>query len=259
MESDEIGSSSLIKHLSRLNQTILLISRNGSIGHRRADFKKTVDASEGRRRRADTTLKIRKEKKEKQLKKKRDRISSIQVDVSTQMDMDFASAINQQPATKPTMVDAPRFVEMLMSPASTGPTLVEATRGLRRILSVEKNIPAAELIDMGILPHLVRNLYLLPATSSTSLIFESAWALTNIASTECSRNVAESGAIEPLIRLLGHKEWNIQEQAAWCLGNIAGEGPTSRDKVLKEEGLPALYVLSFTDNFAVVSFRHCLT
>jgi len=213
---------------------------NSVSGHRKADFKKTVDATEGRRRRNDTTLKIRKEKKEKQLKKKRDRISSNQLDALTQMNVDFANAINQQPATKPTMADAPRFVQMLMSPASTGATLVEATQGLRRILSVEKNIPAVELINMGILPHLVRNLSLLTEKSSTSLIFESAWALTNIASTECSRVVAESEAIEPLIRLLGHKEWNIQEQAAWCLGNIAGEGPKSRDMVLNQGGIQAL-------------------
>ena len=140
--------------------------------------------------------------------------------------------------SKPTIADAPRFKAMLVDPSSTEQTLIEATKGFRRILSVEKNIPAQELVDSGIVPYLVRNL----SASSAPLIFESAWALTNIASTECTKEVVRAGCVKPLVELLLHPDANIREQAAWCLGNIAGEGPDFRDIVLKESALNSLYV-----------------
>jgi len=221
---------------------------NDPSDHRKGDFKKTVDAVEGRRRRADTTLKIRKQKKEQQLKKKRAGLLSAPVDTV------FTSSSNQQPDNaglssgknaKPTIADAPRLKAMLISPVATDETLVEATRGFRRILSVEKNIPARELIDMGIIPYLVQNLAVSSQTSSRSLIFESAWALTNIASTECTMDVVNAGCIKPLVQLLIHADANVREQAAWCLGNIAGEGPGFRDLVLAESALESLYVFHF--------------
>lgn len=211
--------------------------------HRKGDFKKTVDATEGRRRRADTTLKIRKQKKEQQLKKKR--ADALSAPTYTA----FASSLSQQLDSvglvtgkdiKPTIADAPRLREMLISTLASGQTLVVATRGFRRILSVEKNIPAQELVDIGIVPYLVRNLSTSSKTSSSSLIFESAWALTNIASTECTMDVVDAGCIKPLVQLLLHADANIREQAAWCLGNIAGEGPGLRNLVLEESALESL-------------------
>ena len=96
---------------------------------------------------------------------------------------------------------------------------------------------------MGILPCLVRNLAVNSPTSSVTLVFESAWALTNIASTECGIDVARAGAIKPLICLLDHREVQVRDQAIWCLGNIAGEGPEQRDLILKEQPINLLYVL----------------
>ena len=216
--------------------------------HRKSDFKKTVGACEGRRRRADTTLKIRKQKKEQQLKKKRaDALSAHQSTASSsdsKQHLDKADLSDGKDA-KPTIADAPRFKEMLISAVASEKNLVEATRGFRRILSVEKNIPAQELIKIGIVPYLVRNLSVRGRASSSSLIFESAWALTNIASTEYTMEVVNAGCIKPLVELLLHADANIREQAAWCLGNIAGEGPELRDLVLRESALEPLYVLHF--------------
>jgi HEAT repeat protein len=108
------------------------------------------------------------------------------------------------------------------------------------MLSVEKNIPAQELIDGGVVPLLVRNLSTSSHTSSTTLIFESAWALTNIASTNCTTDVVDAGCIKPLVNLLVHEDANVREQSAWCLGNIAGEGPDLRDQVLQENAIESL-------------------
>jgi len=212
--------------------------------HRKGDFKKTVDAIEGRRRRADTTLKIRKQKKEQQLKKKRADAFSAPTDStftsSLNQQLDNSAGLSSGKDVKPTIADAPRLKAMLISPVSSEQTLVEATRGFRRILSVENNIPAQELVDIGIVPYIVRNLSASSQTSSTSLIFESAWALTNIASTECTMDVVDAGCIKPLVQLLLHLDANIREQAAWCLGNIAGEGPALRDLILQESALQSL-------------------
>ncbi len=68
-----------------------------------------------------------------------------------------------------------------------------------------------------------------------SLIFEAAWALTNIASGEShhTQGVVEAGAAPKLIRLLSHKELRIAEQSIWALGNIAGDGTTHRDMLIR--------------------------
>jgi len=221
---------------------------NSCSDHRKGDFKKTVDAVEGRRRRNDTTLKIRKAKRDEQLKKKR---AGAGADASSApMDATFMSSSNPQTDavdfsksgkdTKPTIADAPRLRALLMSPVATGATLAEATKGFRRILSVPKNVPVREVVDMGIVPYLVRNLSTNSSTSNASLIFESAWALTNIASTEFTQDVINAGCIKPLVQLLTHADARIREQAAWCLGNIAGEGPGPRDLILQESALDDL-------------------
>lgn len=168
------------------------------------------------------------------MKKKRDEA------LSTQNDTTIMSNPSNQQTARPTLADAPRLMEMLTSPNATERILVDATRDFRRMLTVQKNIPARDLIKMGILPYLVRNLAVNTPTSSVTLIFESAWTLTNIAATECGTDVAQAGAVKPLIRLLRHCEVRVRDQAIWCLGNIAGEGPALRDLILQEQPIDLL-------------------
>lgn len=83
---------------------------------------------------------------------------------------------------------------------------------------------------------------LLKQDDRPDLQFETAWALTNIASgnseqTDC---VVKAGSCDHFIRLLSSPAINVAEQAVWALANIAGEGPTYRDMIIDLGVVPAL-------------------
>ena len=82
----------------------------------------------------------------------------------------------------------------------------KATQAARKILSRERNPPIDDLIDAGIVPKLVDSLSVSsPDQQETNtMLFEAAWALTNIASGNSSqtRVVVEAGAVPHFIRLL---------------------------------------------------------
>jgi importin subunit alpha-1 len=200
-----------------------------SFSERRSNFKKTMDDKEGRRRREETTRQIRKSKKEESLRKRR--MGANQAENVAIPSTGSDNGDKKPTKTTNTINDIPELRRILTSTASTNEEVVEATRGLRRILSVERDPPVDEVLNAGVLPNLVRNLIANP--SDVPLIFESAWALTNIASTSRTNVVVESEAVGPLIQLLRHENADVREQSAWCLGNIAGDNKEFRDHLLQ--------------------------
>lgn len=71
--------------------------------------------------------------------------------------------------------------------------------------------------------------------------------------------MVNEGAVPKFIALLNSPNSTVAEQSVWALGNIAGDGPATRDIVLKHnavEGILALIekeqpVLKFLINYSV--------
>lgn len=228
---------------------------------RKKGFKKAIDIDEGRRRREETTLQIRKNKKDVRLAKRRQMPSSAGgMDATpaglaaasmlaaggaapggytgTPGAMDF-SAVNGggSSAANSKLENLPQMIQGVMG---NDPAIqTECTTQFRRLLSIEKNPPIQQVIDSGVVPRFVE---FLQRDDNPALQFEAAWALTNIASgtSEHTKVVMEVGAVPIFVRLLLSPNDDVREQAVWALGNIAGDSPPCRDLVLQAGAMPPL-------------------
>ena len=52
--------------------------------------------------------------------------------------------------------------------------------------------------------------------------------------------MVEADALPPLVQLLSSANIDVAEQAVWAVGNIAGDHPKMRDRVLAQNALPLL-------------------
>ena len=72
--------------------------------------------------------------------------------------------------------------------------------------------------------------------------FEAAWCLTNVASGTSYHvmNLIEKGVLQYFIQLLSSPYTEVVEQVIWGIGNIAGDCPEARDKVIAAGAVDAV-------------------
>ncbi|KAM1943463.1 hypothetical protein ACFX15_011800 [Malus domestica] len=194
---------------------------------RRNRYKVAVDADEGRRRREDNMVEIRKSKREESLlKKRREGLQAQQ----------FAPSL--QPSNLEKKLESlPAMVAGVWSDDNS--LQLESTTQFRKLLSIERSPPIEEVIQSGVVPRFVA---FLMREDFPQLQFEAAWALTNIASgtSENTKVVIEQGAVPIFVKLLASPSDDVREQAVWALGNVAGDSPRCRDLVLSSGALMPL-------------------
>jgi len=226
-----------------------------SNNNRSRSYKKGIDSDAGRRRREDTRIMLRKNKREEGIQKRRamasEKPQQLNVDnASTLTDGTDESQMNDHNGAMLsntrtyTTADIPTlFVTLQNHASSSSEDVLEAVRGFRKMLSVEQNPPVKQIIDCGALPFFVALLTrndTTPDEITFKIHFEAAWALTNVASTEFTTAVVDCNAVPHLVKLLMSGSPDVREQSAWCLGNVAGDSPHLRDIILQNGGMAPL-------------------
>jgi len=252
------------------------------VNHARTQsFKPGVDQDEARRRREDSTIQVRKNKKEDRLSKRRGGggfgaaapVSPIALTATgagaaavdgAMVAMPYAPPAagagvqvspppaGMDPVIAKRLAEMPRFVAGVLG---ADPSLhLECTTQFRKLLSIERNPPIQAVIDTGCVPRFVE---FLNYDANPPLQFEAAWALTNIASgtSDHTRVVIDTGAVPIFVRLLSSPNDDVREQAVWALGNVAGDSPMCRDLVL-HSGAMAPLLQQLTENSKLSMLRN---
>lgn len=174
-------------------------------GVEKKELKKSISTEECRKKRTETSVSIRKNKRDEGLRKRRAMMQKTPVELSPVK-------------ISPESSNLTKIYENIKS--QDYDMALGATQAIRKMLSKNTDPPVQQVLDAGVLPFLLE---FLKCNDKPSLQFESLWALTNIGSTEFTPKIVDAGIIPLLVPLLVSGNADVREQAVWCLGNIAGK------------------------------------
>uniref|UniRef100_F1KVB8 Importin subunit alpha n=2 Tax=Ascaris suum TaxID=6253 RepID=F1KVB8_ASCSU len=201
---------------------------------RMKQYKNIGKHEELRRRRAECSVELRKQKRENEMMKRRN------VDLSEQFESEDSS--NEQKLESLSKDGTPKLtVSEAVVILQNNPS-VEQMRccfeAIRRLLSRSKTPPIDEVIKSGLVTALVQAL----SVSDEKVQFEAAWGITNIVSgtTEQTVAVVNEGALPPLVQLCYSKNKALAEQALWAMANVIGDSAQLRDQAVECGVLEAL-------------------
>eukprot|EP01095_Lingulamoeba_sp_RSL-Kostka_P015463 TRINITY_DN7121_c0_g1_i1.p1 TRINITY_DN7121_c0_g1~~TRINITY_DN7121_c0_g1_i1.p1 ORF type:complete len:525 (+),score=233.87 TRINITY_DN7121_c0_g1_i1:95-1669(+) len=202
------------------------------INIRKKSYKKGLaDVEDSRRKREENRYSLRKKKREEQLLKKR--FMGFEDDNTPQL---TPEEIEKQ------LAKLGEFAQGCNS--ENEDEQLHCVTSIRQLLSIELNPPINQVIASNVVPRLV---YFLQYSNNPKIKFESAWALTNIASGshEQTLYLLHNGAVQAFVEVLNSAfDISVKEQAVWALGNIAGDSYHCRDFVLQHDVLPGLVELT---------------
>ncbi|KAL0459739.1 UNVERIFIED_CONTAM: Importin subunit alpha [Sesamum latifolium] len=184
---------------------------------RRSRYKVAVDAEEGRRRREDNMVEIRKNRREENLlKKRREGLQAQQ----------FQPTANV-PQLDKKLESLPAMVAGVWS--NDGALQLEATTQFRKLLSIERNPPIEEVIQSGVVPRFVEFL-----ARDDYPQLQAVWALGNVAgdSPKCRDLVLGYGALMPLLAQFNDQaKLSMLRNATWTLSNFCRGKPNQFERL----------------------------
>ncbi|KAK7397110.1 hypothetical protein VNO78_18277 [Psophocarpus tetragonolobus] len=230
--------------LSFLKQLVAMSLRpdsgsGSSLETRKKNYKIGIDAEEGRRRREEDLVGIRKNKREDTLNKKRNQTHAAH--------------------SCDTLLEViPAMVQRLCSqyPAAQ----LEATAYFKTLLSLDRHHhpPIDDILKEGILPCFLE---FLSRDDAPQLQLEALWVLTNVSSgtSQHVRLLVQLGLVPSLVNLLtSTNNDDIKEETVSALGNIAGDSPSCRDLVLNHGALfPLLHQLETSSRLSMLKLATC--
>lgn len=191
---------------------------------RKTGLKPRLDAQKSLYARIDRRVALRSEARDMAMEKRRSLAEETAAKAPVPQDMVQA------------VVNAGRAIAGDGQTAPDVATRLAGVRALRTLLCHSEAPPVAEVVSLGLVPHLVACLAL---GGPPELLHEATWALTNVAagSHEQTCSVVTSNAIPYLVAFVASgnddDEANkLRDQALWALGNLVSDSAQCRDAAL---------------------------
>jgi hypothetical protein len=174
-----------------------------------------------RRRRVETTVQLRREKRGNELNKRRN------IDETAEYESEVSDYEKDKVQFQYTLAD----IRKVLTENPSIEDLRNVFTFLRKQLSRPKDVPINEIVREGLVQALVQGL----AVNDSKVQYEAAWALTNIVSgeSEHTQNAVNCGATQGFIKAAYCDDDPLAEQCFWGVANIIGDCAALRDHAIE--------------------------